>query len=260
MANSDSVYAKLIEKVTENQIEISKISKENSKIIDSINNKLEDLNVKLSENSDLVGSTNHLLEDFQEVIKEFSIYATNREEHDKHLSSSMEVLANTWQESLAMFGETKEIIEKIYDFSTSVNDENLGILKRTEGKIISEISMLQERFVLGVVELYAKFTDGFTNQFILNRISDDFKMLSATDQKNMPQYLDFDQRHEWYCNHVDKYGDDLGITGFGKTLAKFFHIIYLCSIDGIDYSSSKYFGKYLSELGKFDKMIYQDYE
>ena len=44
--------------------------------------------------------------------------------------------------------------------------------------------MLQERFVLGVVELYAKFTDGFTNQFILNRISDDFKMLSATDQKN----------------------------------------------------------------------------
>lgn len=260
MSSSDSVYGKLIEKITQNQIEMSKLSKENHNLIKNINTKLEDLSSQLEENTDSVSSTNKLLDDFQQVIKEFSIYATNREEHDKHLSSSMGLLANTWKESLAMFGETKEIIEKIYDFSTSVNDENLGILKRTDGKAIPEISMLQERFVMGIIELYGKFSYGFTHQFILNRMIDDFKLLSATDQKNMPQFLEFEDRHKWYCSQVDKYAEDLGITEFGKVIAKFFHIIFLSSVEGSDYTSNKFFGKYLSELSKFDKLIYGDYK
>jgi len=260
MSSSDNVYGKLIEKLTQNQIEMSKLSKENYSLIQNINSKLEAIDLNLNENTDMIGSTNNLLEEFKNIIKEFSIYATNREEHDKHLSSSMELLASTWKESLAMFGETKEIIEKIYDFSSAVTDENLALLKKTKGNIIPQLPLIQERFSLGLIELYSKFSYGFTNQFILSLITNDFASLSANDQKNMPQYKEFEERHLWYVEQVEKYGVDLGLTDFAKTLAKFFHIIYLCSIEGVEYASNKFFGNYLSELSKFDKMIYQDYE
>lgn len=257
---TESVMTKLLERLSENQIAVTEIAKQNKMIISRVYEKIEELTDKLSNNTEVLNSTNSLISDFKDMIKEFSIYASNREKHDEHLSESMEMLAETWKESLSMFAETKDIVEKIYQFSSTVSDENLGVLKRIDGKFIPEISALQERFVLGAVEVYTKFSYGFTHHFILNKVANDLKKKAVTDRKSLPQYLDINTRHKWYSSQVDKYGEELGVTEFGCLILKFFHIIFICSIEGSDYATNKYFGQYVAELGKFDQLIYDDYE
>lgn len=252
MADNDDILNDLLEKMVQVQIDTKQKLSENIA-------EMKKLQVQLEDTNDVIHANNVFNEGIKGVIKEFSIYASNREDADNHLQDNMKLLSEMWQESLTLFSETKYIIEGIYKYVAIVSEERTRILNNIQSDKYDGLTKYQEWMYDMVIEVvHAMAPEQPTQRTIENWIKfyiGDYKRENTGI--SLPQYLDVDGRMQFTDDFHEKLRDEFKLTRLVTNFLWAFCIIFQSSELGIQFIDHPKLPHIIKQLKKYEDVIYE---
>ena len=131
----------VLKNLAENQSKIAEVHGELKLALERLEQNFTNIKESIDLNNAIVDKANETISDtttvidgIKDIIKEFSIYASNRENADKHLTDNMNLLSDMWQGSLDVFSETKDIMDNIHKYAEVLSSERVTILSKLPSK------------------------------------------------------------------------------------------------------------------------------
>lgn len=254
----EETYVKLIQTMADTLARVNETQEKQIKQQDVLLIRIQELSTAIELNTDVSHSHKTINEDLKDVIKEFSIYASNREMADTHLRENMTLLSQMWENSIALFAETKTLVEDIHKIASTIQTHNIAVLSEIDSPEYPELNMLQGWFTEYYCELIHKFASiPFTYDIIQKWVKgylSDYNREHGTAK--MPQNLEIIERIEWSEKFIEACQKRFGLTDLVKlhlwTNTMMFHSI-LFGKKFVEYPKLSFVFK---ELKKFEDKLY----
>jgi len=259
MSAEEEVLTNLLDKIVAVQIENATTQKTLVKNIEENIVEIDKLNKHLENTTELIHSNNVITEGLKDVIKEFSIYASNREDADNHLQNSMKLLGEMWQESLNLFTETKYMIEGIHKYSAIVTEERTRILSNIVSKKYDGLTMFQEWMYDVITEVIHSLSPlSPTNKNIEDWIK--LYLIEYTRDNTiaqLPQYLDLNGKVKFMDDFHEAIRKEFKLTKFVTTFLCGLCIVFQCTEFGMEFVEHPKLPFVISQLKKYEDVIYE---
>jgi len=256
--SSEDPYLNLIQTMAETLARVNETQEKQIEQQDILLQRIQDLSMAIELNSDISNAHMSINEDLKDVIKEFSIYASNREMADTHLRENMTLLSTMWENSIALFAETKTLVEDIHKIASTIQTHNISVLSEVDSPEFPEVNMLQgwlTEYYCEIIHKFASvpFTFDVIQKWVKSYLSDYNKEHGTA---KMPQNLDLKERIEWSDKFINCCSTRFGLNQLVK------HHLWSCMLMFHSILFGKKFVEYpklsfiFEQLREFEEKLY----
>lgn len=257
----------VLKNLAENQSKIAEVHGELKLALDRLEQNFTNIKESIDLNNAIVDKANETISDtttvidgIKDIIKEFSIYASNRENADKHLTDNMNLLSDMWQGSLDVFSETKDIMDNIHKYAEVLSSERVTILSKLPSKKYGmfDISMLEEWLIDAMASLiqqmsFETVTYNSVEQWIV-------KNLQAYERENgyseLPRFKDLNEQVKIFTIYRDKIKKEYNTTVIFDIMYWAILVIYQCTLHGVEFINHPMFSKLLEMAKNLEDKVY----